>query len=590
LRQYGSYIGLNNYFSIYDDSDALHLLKRLYPSQPREVLVQYYHTLQRIKDGGHPVSDEFEQALYQNYQAALLASQAVDFGDLIAHPVHILQSHPSVRAKVQQHWQAILVDEYQDTNTIQAQWLSLLVQAETYLTVVGDEDQSIYQFRGADAGNILQFAHDYHPSTLIKLEQNYRSTPQILACANAIITHNHGRIGKTLYSHLADGAKPTVYATQDETTEADLICRLIKEAPLKETVVLYRTNAQNRIIGQYLDKYKIPYMILGGTKFYQREEIKAVLAWLRFLINHADHQALEYAWQHPKRKLGTKVMQLWQQSKATGLDKAADIINQVSAPQRQALHDFVQLIARLKIALAEHTLVDFVQYMVHEAGIYQYYKEIDIKNHTDRCENINELSTALATYAQGYDGLQDFLADALLDTQQHHDDASMPPVLLMTMHTAKGLEFERVFVAGMEENLFPHALADADIEEERRLCYVTITRAKQELFLFFTQKRHMFGQSRYSQPSRFLQEIGENLLTLMTSSDHEGNPTSTTLPSYSKGQWVSDPEYGIGQIIKSQVINQRLVIEVHFESGQKAKFLPEFRALQLLPAPDHVEF
>ncbi len=600
LREYAGYCRFSRYFSIYDDDEAVALLKRLYPQEPHSQLKFYYHQIQRCKDGSLKMQEEQDlQMVYAAYIAALRENRAVDFGDLIYLPQFFLSENPLLRQAVHQRWGAILVDEYQDTNVTQAKMLMQMISENTYVMAVGDDDQSIYGFRGAEPTNMIDFTKNLPDCHVVKLEENYRSTPAILACANQVIAHNSGRLGKQVFSRKETGAKPQVMILENQDDEANYLCQLLQDdGRLAQTAVLYRVNAQSRSIESALTKAKIPYTILGSIRFYQREEIKTVLAWLTFLLNPFDEAAFTRLISRPASGIGKKNLALilsHRRDEENILQALQNSLPQMKGKAAQSCNRLAGLFEKWSKDLEKEPLAKFFQTFIHESGIFDFYSAQDAAEHTERLNNIRELATVLQTYEQGKEALSDFLETVMLDqgSEELSADQRQDRVTLMTVHNAKGLEFERIILLGLEEELFPwEGAMIEDIEEERRLCYVAVTRAKEQLYITTTRQRSLYGKTTFQHPSRFLSEMGKENLDVMMgaySQEHrayQAGSENAGPATYRKGDWVRHEDYGIGRIVSSQVVSGRHVIDVHFEGGRRAKFLPEFTPLEKLPAPD----
>ena len=598
LREYAGYCRFSRYFSVYDDDEAVALLKRLYPLESLSQLKFYYHQIQRCKDGSLKVQEEQDlKMMYDIYNAALRENRAVDFGDLIYLPQNFLSENPLLRQAVHQRWGAILVDEYQDTNVTQAKMLMQMIAEDTYVMAVGDDDQSIYGFRGAEPTNMIDFTKNMPDCHVVKLEENYRSTPAILACANQVIMHNSGRLGKQLFSHKETGIKPQVMILENQDDEANYLCQLLQDGRLAQTAVLYRVNAQSRSIESALTRAKIPYIILGSIRFYQREEIKTVIAWLTFLLNPFDEAAFTRLISRPTSGIGKKNLALIlsrRSDEESILQALQNSLPQMKGKAAQGCTRLAGHFEKWSEDLEKETLADFFQIFIHESGLFEFYKAQDAADHTEKLNNIRELATVLQTHGKGREALSEFLETVMLDqsaeelSDPHRDER----VTLMTVHNAKGLEFERIIILGMEEELFPWEDAQGqDIEEERRLCYVAVTRAKERLYITTTRQRSLYGKTTFRHPSRFISEMGQENLDMMMGAYGQDHTTETGSESggpmaYCEGDWVRHEDYGIGCIISSQVVSGRYVINVHFEGGRRAKFLPEFTPLERLPAPD----
>lgn len=545
LRRFADKIGYANDFTIYDDGDSMKLIERIlkendlpaehYPPKAVRATINRakgdYLTPQqfraRYQDKDHPRIPE----IYEKYQAALKNSNAMDFDDLIFNTVKLLSEHQEAASAVNRRFKYVLVDEYQDTNPLQYRLVTLLARGGE-LCVVGDDDQSIYRFAGADIKNILAFESQFQDAKIIRLEQNYRSTNTILTAANEVIAHNANRKGKTLWSDRGEGNKIRYRELNNQHEEGSYIARAIlggmgKDASLRyrDYCVLYRTHAQSNAIETALRGNGIPYRVYGGLAFYKRKEVQDILAYLNFIQNPKDRIRLTRIINEPKRGIGeTSVDRMLNLCDRTGnspleIMKTAD---QYEELQRVAgkMITFASLISDLQDAAETLPLPEFFKYLI--ASIH--YKEwlsstYDQNEAQSRFENIAELLNAITEFAQnaeeGQATLGNYLEQTALVSAVDSLDENADTVVLMTMHCAKGLEFDTVFITGFEEGLFPsgRSLEEAGgLEEERRLCYVAITRAKRELHIISTRNRMIFGRPMGCMPSRFLKEIPEDCI------------------------------------------------------------------------------
>ncbi|MGX9136131.1 DNA helicase PcrA [Rummeliibacillus sp. JY-2-4R] len=547
LRRDIDRIGFNKNFSILDTSDQLTVIKNALKElnidskrfDPRSMLnaissaknecidVEQY---QAQVNESNPYERTVAQ-VYENYQKRLRKNQSLDFDDLIMQTIRLFEEVPEVLEYYQNRFQYIHVDEYQDTNHSQYRLVQMLAKKFKNICVVGDSDQSIYRWRGADIQNILSFEKDYPTAKVIMLEQNYRSTSRILQAANDVIKNNTSRYPKELRTDNEDGEKISYYHSYDEKQEAQFVVKTIQELiesenrTLDDFAILYRTNAQSRVMEEMLVKSNMSYTIVGGTKFYDRKEIKDLLAYLRLIANNDDDLSLARIINEPKRSIGATSFERMAQY---AIDQDRSIFDALKEA------DFMGLSAKATNAvIAFHTMIsnftkmqEFVSVteLVEEVLDKSGYRDMLIKEKTieaeSRLENIDEFLTVTKAFEdQSEDkSLVAFLTDLALISDidsLDKEDESKGSIVLMTMHSAKGLEFPVVFIIGMEENIFPHSrsLQDEDeMEEERRLCYVGITRAEQRLYLTCAQCRTIFGRSSFNRPSRFLQEIGTEIM------------------------------------------------------------------------------
>ncbi len=467
-------------------------------------------------------------AVYKLYQSKLLANNAMDFDDLIVNTIRLFEENEDVLAYYHHRFKYIMVDEYQDTNNAQYRLIYLLAKKHRNLCVVGDDDQSIYKFRGANIRNILDFEEQFPDAKVIKLEQNYRSTKNILDAANAVIAHNRKRKGKDLWTAGNTGDEIVVYHGDDERDEAQFVCREIdrmvseQNFTFRDFSILYRTNAQSRVIEDALLRYGLPYRVLAGLRFYDRKEIKDAIAYLRVIVNPNDSVSLKRIINEPKRGIGdtsmAKAEQIAQREGVGIFDviKAASTHSELSRSAAK-FEQFAKLIQSLQMQKTDADIADFVEDVLIKSG----YRGALVAENTieakTRLENLDELFSAVKEFEKTEHetpGLEGFLEEISLVSDIDNYDEEQPTVTLMTIHAAKGLEFPIVFIVGTEEGLFPSMRSmfeDEELEEERRLCYVAITRAKQKLFVTCAASRMLYGQTKYSPPSRFISEIPSEL-------------------------------------------------------------------------------
>lgn len=556
LRTDCHHLGYERNFAIYDDKDSERLLKELIKElnldDRRFPATGIGARIDDCKNRGllpHelPEGDLWNQQfvrIYAAYQERLQRCNALDFGDMILQTVRLFEQYPAVLSHWQQRFQWLLVDEYQDTNPVQYRLIRLLAGEQANLCVVGDDDQSIYSWRGADIRNILEFEKDFPNVTVIRLEQNYRSTPTILQAAGAVVARNCGRKAKTLWTENPDGEPIRCERLDTDRAEARFVSaemsRLQRRGlPLSEMAAFYRTNAQSRLLEEALAAEGIPYHIVGGVRFYARLEIKDILAYLRLLENPADELSLKRIVNVPPRGIGVAT-----------LDRIAELANKESisltealgmagrstmlaAGPRSKVAAFADLLQRFRRTAATSTLPDLVRAVLEESGYLARLKESRDEEDAERLENLAQLVSAVEEFSESNpdNGLADFLEQVALVSDLERGTSGVPSATLMTLHAAKGLEFKAVFMVGMEERLFPHvrALDDRDgMEEERRLCYVGMTRARERLYLLRASRRLIFGQEQANLPSRFLREIPGELLT---QEDAGGAPFTGWQPS-----------------------------------------------------------
>ena len=516
LRIEAESVGLDKSFVIYDTDDRLALIKRamkelqVNDKNVKPKAVEAY--ISKAKNEGRMPDEMLADAYYPNqqqmarvyerYEEMRKKADAVDFDDLLLYVARLLRERKDIREKWQNRFKHILIDEYQDTNHIQYEIVKLLVNEERNICCVGDDWQSIYSWRGADFTNILNFERDFPGAKVIKLEQNYRSTQNILDAAQKVITKNTQRSDKTLFTKAGKGAPITIWQARDEQDEAKRVASTIRKMrrPLSDFAVLYRTNAQSQAFERAFMDCRLPYKLVGGVRFYDRKEIRDIVAYLHLIVNPHDIISLTRVINVPARGIGEKSIQKILEGDLEGL----------TAKTRGAYEKFVDLLAHLREQHAANVgPAEIIEELLRKIDYRGYLNDGDKLKAEERNENL----TALVGEAGTYETLDDFLADAALMSSSD-EEAGKDAVTLMTLHAAKGLEFPVVFLVGLEEGLLPHVRSMdesvEDVEEERRLAYVGMTRAMQELFLTYANSRFMFGGRNYNFPSRFLQDLGYN--------------------------------------------------------------------------------
>ncbi|MBN2231475.1 MAG: UvrD-helicase domain-containing protein [Deltaproteobacteria bacterium] len=548
LRRHGSLLGYSERFIIYDDKDQISLLKEILREMNIADAVLRAETVRaviddaknkgrdsrRFADRAATFQDKQLATIYQLYQERLLACDAMDFGDLLLQTVRLFTDHPEVLEDCRRRFRYILVDEYQDTNEVQYRLLALLASEHRNLCVVGDDDQSIYSWRGARLKNILDFEEDYPEATVIRLEENYRSTQKILAAANRVIAQNRERKGKDLWTRNPEGELLGFHIAADEYDEARFLVRQIRESgrDYADVAVFYRTNAQSRVLEEVIGQAGIPYTIVGGFRFYDRAEIKDLLAYLKVINNPRDAVSLQRIINTPPRGVGKKSVEAvrqWQSGEETGfLDAAREwavsAVGGGTAAARRAVGELATLLDDLHARRDNLLPSEILKQVIAATGYVDWLLEGSESRHQgeSKKENVEELINALATWEQGADApdLGAWLEDiALVSAPDRRDDDHLARVTLMTLHSAKGLEFPLVFMVGMEEGLFPNRNClhrDADLEEERRLCYVGMTRAREKLYLVACRSRRFQGARLDNKPSRFLFDIPRELIEVET--------------------------------------------------------------------------
>ena len=587
LRRDADHIGYNRNFTIVDPGEQRTLMKRILKSLNLDPKKWNERTiLGTISNAKNDLIDEVAYAAqagdmytqivakcYEAYQKELRQSEAVDFDDLIMLTLRLFDQHPDVLTYYQQKFQYIHVDEYQDTNHAQYQLVKLLASRFKNICVVGDADQSIYGWRGADMQNILDFEKDYKEAKVVLLEENYRSTKTILQAANDVIKNNRHRRPKNLWTQNEDGEEIVYYRANDEQDEAVFVAKTIEELSReagykhRDFAVLYRTNAQSRTIEEALLKSNIPYTMVGGTKFYSRKEIRDVIAYLNLIANLSDNISFERIINEPKRGIGPgtvdKIRDFAQLQESSLLDASANImLSGIKGKAAQAIWDFANLILDLRERLDQLTITELVEEVLDKTGYMTALTNQGNLESQARIENIQEFLSVTKNFDENGETLEDetgvetlsrFLNDLALIADTDDGAQETSEVTLMTLHAAKGLEFPVVFLIGMEENVFPLSRAAEDpdeLEEERRLAYVGITRAEKVLFLTNANSRLLFGRTSYNRPTRFINEISSDLLT------YQGlaRPANTSFKaSYSNGGGTT---FGKGMSL-SQALQER---------------------------------
>ena len=538
LRENFKYLGYDKNFIIMDSEDSVSVIKKILkekgidpkiynPNAIKNKISSCKNEMMPPKDYEKYVASDFEKIVllvYELYEDTLKKNNSIDFDDLLLLPIKLFRENPNILQNYQERFQYILIDEYQDTNEAQYILTKMISAKYRNICCVGDVDQSIYSFRGANYKNILNFEKDYKDAKTIKLEQNYRSTTNILDAANDVIKNNKERKDKKLWSDKGTGDKITYYRAFNGIDEAQYVAREIKNLinngiEYENIAVLYRTNSQSHVIEEEFLKNKIPYKIVGGIGFYSRKEIKDVLAYLRLIYNEKDNISLLRVINTPKRGVGSKTISNLIE-KANNEGKS---IYEVIVSGKEL--EFKNIIEKLKIFSESLTITELVDKILDITGIRKEYESDKTLESDIRLENLEELKTVTRTFEEkeGIVSLEDFLYEVSLVSDVNEYDEDKNRVSLMTVHSVKGLEFDYVFITGLEEGIFPHMnslMNNSDLEEERRLCYVAITRAKEKLYLVNARLRMMFGHDCTNLPSRFIGEINKDLLDGYVSEDN----------------------------------------------------------------------
>ncbi len=626
LRMHWQEAGLQQNFQILDADDQLRLVKRIIngldldeKKWPARQAVWYINSqkdeglrAKHIEDSGD-LYIRTHLEIYRAYEQACERGGMVDFGELLLRSHELWLNKPRLLQHYQDRFSTLLVDEFQDTNTIQYAWLRVLAGDRDNLTVVGDDDQSIYGWRGAKIENIQRFTTDFPKSRTIKLEQNYRSTGTILSAANSLIDHNVGRLGKKLWTDGSEGDPIRLYAAYNEIDEARFIVERIKQWSgegnlLCEAAILYRSNAQSRVLEEALLRSQLAYRIYGGQRFFERAEIRNTLAYMRLIGARDSDAAFERIVNTPTRGIGDRTIQeIRNLARSTGVSmwRAAEGIAQsadLPARTRNAIGNFIKLIDSLDQATREADLAELVEIVVEQSGLKAFYQKERGERGQARLENLDELITAARTFNPGDDyhfdeeveenaaeeltALEEFLSHAALEAGEGQGDSNQDCVQLMTMHSAKGLEFPLVFIAGMEEGLFPHSRSLEEpgrLEEERRLCYVGMTRAMKQLYLTYAEVRRMHGTDTYNRPSRFVSEVPGELIqeirlkTAIVRPANRSSAMSSRLKdvqvdgtNLKLGQRVTHLKFGEGIVINYEGAGKQARVQVNFlDAGSK---------------------
>ncbi len=624
LRAHFEDAGLPKNFQILNSDDQHRLVKRIIRElnlddakwPPRQA--QWFINAQ--KDEGrrpHHIDDEGDPyrrqmiKIYDAYQQACERGGSVDFAELLLRAHELWRDKPQVLDHYRQRFRHILVDEFQDTNTIQYAWLRLLAHNEDKLFVVGDDDQSIYGWRGARVENIRDFQKHYPATRSVRLEQNYRSTGNILKAANAVISNNSDRLGKELWTEDGDGEPIRVYAAFNEVDESrfviDRIKQFVEDGNLRsEAAILYRTTAQSRLFEEALLQAGMPYRVYGGLRFFERAEIRDVLAYMRLLSNEHDDAAFERAVNQPPRGIGPRTLDavrshardfscsLWQASQDLLKGKA------MAARAANSLHAFLDLIEELKANTAGMEIYDQCSRVIEDSKLAAHFEKSRDGKGQDRIENLQELVNATrqfefpAEMEEEMSLLDAFLSNAALEAGDQQASEHEDCVQLMTLHSAKGLEFPLVFIGGVEEGLFPHSMSAEDperLEEERRLCYVGMTRAMQQLYLTHAEARRLHGSETYPLPSRFLREIPTEVSEEVRSRPAVSRPYASPSGSLSEsqnesgfrlGQRVSHAKFGKGTILNAEGAGAAARVQVNFEQAGSKWLVVSYAKLQPL--------
>lgn len=581
LRAHWRDAGLNENFQILDSDDQFRLLKRItraleldedqWPPRQTQWFINSKKDEglrpQHLDDRGDPHQRQLHR-LYLAYEEACQRAGVIDFAELLLRALELLRDKKEILAHYQQRFAHILVDEFQDTNTIQYAWLRLLTGTSNTLFIVGDDDQAIYGWRGAKIENIQRFSKDYKGVNVIRLEQNYRSTGNILKAANALIANNTGRLGKDLWTDDSDGEPLRMYSAFNEIDEARFIAERIKGwfeegNRYTEAAILYRSNAQSRVLEEALINAAIPYRIYGGLRFFERLEIKNSLAYLRLLNNRNDDPSFERVINTPTRGIGDRsveAIRTMARSRGYSMWQAMLVLldgGELTARSSNAIRGFMELINTLAEHCSDLEIWNQIELCIHDSGLVEACRKEKGDKGLNRIENMEELVTAARQFE--YDAedemspMDAFLSHAALEAGDTQGDSDQDCVQMMTLHSAKGLEFPLVFLAGLEEGLFPHQRSIEEpgrLEEERRLCYVGITRARQRLYLTYAESRRLYGQETYNPPSRFISELPSEVIEEIRMNNHASRPSASVPASVFRTPKETAPEgFQLGQLV-----------------------------------------
>ncbi len=612
LRTHWEEAGLRREFAILDSEDQFRVIKRVSksiglddtkwpPKQIQWFINKQKDECKRSKDV--ETSDDYfaekMNEVYRAYEELCERESLVDFGELLLRTYLLLKSNESVLDHYKNRFTHILVDEFQDTNEVQYQFLKLLCKGDSYIMSVGDDDQSIYGWRGAKSENLNRFTEDYKSTEIIRLEQNYRSTSVILGAANAVIKNNRGRMGKELWTDQKEGELISIYSAYNEYDEARYVVGSIQNwmeqgRDLSEVAILYRSNAQSRALEEAILREGLPYRIYGGLRFYERAEIKNAMSYLRLLYGKSDDAAFERVINLPPRGIGNKTLETIRTSareNTTSLWEASLSLledDTFSKRSKKSLQGFISDFESINKETNKMGLKELVDYVINRSGLIDYHKKEKGEKGRTRVENLSELVSAASEFIPGAledpeeEALKSFIDHAALDAGESQASEGESAIQLMTLHSAKGLEFPLVFITGFEEGLFPHKLSLEDssqLQEERRLCYVGMTRSMEKLTIVHSEMRNLHGTETFNPPSRFLREIPEEL----TIEERTGGPISRKSIEKNFEGDVPETDFKLGQRVIHEVFGEGVIlnyegqgssarVEVNFDSS-KTKWL-----------------
>ncbi len=624
LRKYYEDAGVEQNFTVYDDEDMAILIRKAVPSLSQKEARVAAHQIALAKDyclspqdDLSLIASEFDLGdIYAKYDTRLRQTGNVDFGDLIMLPVNVMEASPLIASDIHSRFNVIMVDEYQDSNIAQYKLLQKISGVndgyDNYVCVVGDDDQSIYKFRGAEVQNILSFSNKFPGTQIIRLERNYRSTAKILHAASLVVDKNQDRLGKTLVADRGEGKMPVLAYLPDQNSEVTFCSEVITKAvaaggKYSDWAILYRTNAQSLGFEKdFLHKH-IPYVVVGSLKFYEREEIKDALAYLALCANPKDEISFRRIINKPARGIGEKtqdkllekaliVKEDGTSTYSSLLQVCREAVPELSKKASEGAGEFIKIYDELLASFDKSKkLSSFIEYLIKKTGLDEYHRASDEIEGTQRLANLQELINSAVPYECSIQGLTDFLDAINLDRalELKNEEADGDAVTLITLHNTKGLEYNKVIITGLEQGIFPREnKTGADLEEERRLFYVGITRARDELYVTSTAQRMMYGSLQFMRPSIFIEESEEAFRVIGRKISVPGyggygygyGPNSgsgQTSSKWAPGTKIYNDDYGYGVVVKVNRSEGGLLVQVQFESGTVKKFLPEYQKNKL---------
>ncbi|MDB4158348.1 DNA helicase II [Gammaproteobacteria bacterium] len=604
LKRFHKEAGLTSGFTILDSDDQLRIIKRIakemsldeasWPSRQSQWQINSWKDegfrSAQVDDHGDHFKENINK-IYKEYEAVCLRDNLVDFGELLLRSYEVIRDNPSVRTFFHSRFKSILVDEFQDTNTIQYNWLLEIASDQATIIAVGDDDQSIYGWRGAKVENVDSFIKTFDDTEVVRLEQNYRSTNIILEAANALIENNTDRLGKNLWTEKLEGEQIVLYQAYNEQDEARFVADVLRDwmgkgEMYEDAAVLYRSNAQSRALEEALLRASIPYRIYGGQRFYERMEIKNAIAYLKIIFNHSDNPAFERSISNPTRGVGEKTLAkirgTARQFNISYIKASAKLIDEgaISGRGGAGLRSYLEFIARCKEFIEENPLSDLMEEIIKTSGLLAYHAKEPGEKGKTRVENLQELVSATTNFEQSIKEDKSYkeIAEQYLDMisldsgdrqASEHDDAAQ----LMTLHSAKGLEFKLVIMTGLEESLFPHGRSmenPAQLEEERRLCYVGITRAMEKLYITHAESRRLHGSDTFNPPSRFLREIPKALINEIRPRAQTNIPYNRKDFTETKFEFEEEIGIALGQRVAHKTFGEGVVLNYE-GSGEAAR-------------------